>query len=639
MRNEQLYIDGELVDLDEDTKITLNIKSNLFTDLSKIVSNNSYTIKLPKTVRNQRIIEHADLPACDTDYPREYHQARYFRNGIEIIPDGKAVLMSCKEDIEIAITWGNIVALSSIIEGDKKLTDLPQISEGGPYEGPDYRLWKDWGENDPDVYPYIDYGFNKEEETVWYHPVEYVSKTMERICESNGVSITFPEEVSDMLGKMFVPLLTRNDSEEFAEMCSIDFIVEGIEYDNIVDQYTLYFEENQASNYYGRADWLPDSGRRTNAYCSFISNGIPKLTGEVEVIIQSSETPSEVVLNVHKENEDNTGANVETDSILEIIPFEISPVEDHEGYYKLFFSFEDEQTSVLDNNMGTTYGYMKFSFAYLPNGGKVISAEGNIKVMNIAEKVMLQNQIGSGTSTREGRFWIVPNLPDIKQIDFIKAIANILGVFAVSDEENNIRFVSFDALYKNVDKALDWTKNVVADTLDNKPKEISYTIDKFAQRNNVKWAEDDTVRGEYDSYIVVDDNTLDYEVDLITLPFAATDFYGGKAKIPLYTYDDSLGIQYNGDLEPRLLLISGNSGTFKGLDWATLISENYASYQKVIRRPVVIKEKIEISDVELREIDVTVPVYLAQYGRYYAIISIKAEDTGICECELLQLEV
>ena len=61
MRNDLLFIDGELVDLDDSTKITLNYKSNLFTDLSKIVSNNSYTIKLPKTVRNQRIIKHSDL--------------------------------------------------------------------------------------------------------------------------------------------------------------------------------------------------------------------------------------------------------------------------------------------------------------------------------------------------------------------------------------------------------------------------------------------------------------------------------------------------------------------------------------------------------------------------------------------------
>ncbi len=43
--------------------------------------------------------------------------------------------------------------------------------------------------------------------------------------------------------------------------------------------------------------------------------------------------------------------------------------------------------------------------------------------------------------------------------------------------------------------------------------------------------------------------------------------------------------------------------------------------------PKVITEKIEINDIELRDLDMTVPIYLAQYGRYYAIISIKAEDT------------
>ena len=59
----------------------------------------------------------------------------------------------------------------------------------------------------------------------------------------------------------------------------------------------------------------------------------------------------------------------------------------------------------------------------------------------------------------------------------------------------------------------------------------------------------------------------------------------------------------------------------------------------MVHNPVVITEKIEINDIELKELDVTVPVYLDQYGRYYAIISVKAEDTGICECKLLQLEV
>lgn len=45
----------------------------------------------------------------------------------------------------------------------------------------------------------------------------------------------------------------------------------------------------------------------------------------------------------------------------------------------------------------------------------------------------------------------------------------------------------------------------------------------------------------------------------------------------------------------------------------------------MIREPKVITELIEIREYELRDLDMSIPVYLAQYGKYYAIISIKAE--------------
>ena len=51
MIRDELYINGDKVDVG-DTDISLNYKSNLLTDISKIVSNNSYTIKLPKTAKN-----------------------------------------------------------------------------------------------------------------------------------------------------------------------------------------------------------------------------------------------------------------------------------------------------------------------------------------------------------------------------------------------------------------------------------------------------------------------------------------------------------------------------------------------------------------------------------------------------------
>lgn len=631
MRDEMLFIDGELVDLDEDTKITLNIKSNLFTDLSKIVSNNSYTIKLPKTVRNQRIIEHADLPACNTDYSRKYHNGRYFRNGIEIIPNAKVVLISVGEKIELAMTWGNYVALSNIIEGDKLLTDLPEISGDNASEGRDYVEWKKLAVHNT-TFPKVDYGFNEEETSVWYHPALSVKNIIERITKNTGVAFIFPEEKQEVIDKLIVPLLTRNESEEYAEMCSVTLAVTGSIKDDQVNQYTLYFEDSLHSNYYGRM-------AANTTYTSYITNGKPRLSGDFSVIVQSQSTPSSVVLNVHKANTDNQGANIELDTILEIEPVDIQKV-DENNLYRIVFSFKDVETSsLLDNKFGGHMSSMRFSFANLD--GSTVSAEGSFKIMNIAEKVLIIRKTGTGAwgdTYTDGRFWLVPNLPDIKQIDFLKAIASILGLFVVSGLDDSIIFVSVDTLISNKDIAKDWTKKVIAEYVDNKPKSIEFVLDGFYQRNNYKWKEDDSVLGNYDSYLEVDNETIDYEDDVVVLPFAATDTPMVLPKIPLYSYDEQGNIEYS-TVEPRILKLDGINGSFKNMDWETILKENYSSFQNIIRKPIIIKEKIEISDIELREIDVTIPVYLAQYGRYYAIISIKAENTGICECELLQLEV
>ena len=114
---------------------------------------------------------------------------------------------------------------------------------------------------------------------------------------------------------------------------------------------------------------------------------------------------------------------------------------------------------------------------------------------------------------------------------------------------------------------------------------------------------------------------------------------GGIATIPLYSYTSDGALQYNESTDPRLLVLKNdNTATFDGLDWNTIIENNYKSYQKYIREPKIITELVEIRDHELRNLDMSVPVYLAQYGKYYAVISIKAEKTGICECKLFQLD-
>lgn len=69
MTDQQLYIDGVLMDLPESTDVVLDIKSNLFRDVTKMTSNYTYTIQLPRTVHNLSVLQQADRPKSGSRYP------------------------------------------------------------------------------------------------------------------------------------------------------------------------------------------------------------------------------------------------------------------------------------------------------------------------------------------------------------------------------------------------------------------------------------------------------------------------------------------------------------------------------------------------------------------------------------------
>ena len=589
---DMLYINGELVDLSDGVDITLNYKSNMLTDLSKIVGNNSYTIKLPKTSRNLRIIGGADVPSSVTSFPREYHSARYFRNGVEIVPDGRAVLLSVGDSIEIALIWGNTSALFKIVEDGKSLSEIEGVAD-----------YVDWNSNvmadtynglDDVLFSSIYLYLNTTNPGAALHPSVRSTYIFNLLKSKYGLSMEFPDESKDFVNSLIFPLLTRNG---------------------------------------GYANRMNNQG---NYILSDLSGGnaVSKVGNEFDNVFEILEGGTDLGV---------LGLKVKVDCHVVITP----------SFKSLFIgaslqygseSFTEKTvylpySAVTDNGL-TYYHYNEPIEVDLTAGGSFRVA-GTFPTSTGAGGIMYNFGAQPKEVQLGDKFPIVENLPDIKIVDFVKAIASMAGLFIVpSKDGNTIKFVSFNAL-GNRSNALDWSDKLIPRGHTNTPINIRYTLDEFAKNNRMRYAEDDTVATWADGNIIVGDDTLDYERDAVELPFAPSDDMLGYASIKLYEYNDE-GVPELQDVEYRVLreinMGGYSTGTFDGLHWSTLIANHYSTYQNAVKSPVVITERILLDELSLRDLDMSKPVYLRQYGKYYAIVEVKAPSDGVCECKLLQLE-
>lgn len=601
MTRDELYINGDKVDVG-DTDISLNYKSNLLTDISKIVSNNSYTIKLPKTAKNLALIECAHLPSSTTKFPYLKHVGNVLRNGIIIVKDANVVLLSVSEYIETALSWGNVTNFAEIVSSDKKLTDL----EYGTEEGTDWVVWNNKGSNSAQ-FPLINYGFNSGDSNVWYHPAITVKLILEKIQEESGVTFNFPSDKKTFIDKMIVPLLTRNDSQKINDAFPSSLKMVGYV---IVESTFSYLK----LNYIG--DSTQQYASVGGPYGDRLYTKYPitlKVKGTIEMLVKynSGMDVNNQYLNLRVSQSDSSG-NISSVSTIER--------KNYAAYIeapnvRLLFNFDDLVSIESDE-------FMHFTI-------KAIATGASSSVLSLT--VYDRNEISFGE-----KFPLVPNLPDIKQIDFIKAVASMVGLFALPDGENGIKFIPFDNLSANKSKAVDWTNRVIMAYNSVTPRNLQYTLDNIAQNNWFRYKEDDNVMGNYDGNIQVDDATIEYERDAITLPFSACSTKGGVAYIPLYSYNEEGELEYN-KTNPRILLLDGTKGIFKGLEWTTLIANNYQTYKGLINNAKVVTEYIRLNSIELRDLEMDIPVYLAQYGCYLAIIEIKTKENDICECKLLKM--
>ena len=618
---EELYINGETVDIKPDAATTLNYKSNLLGDISKITSSNSQTIQCPKTTRNRKIFDNPGAPAYVSDKRYNRYSARLVRNGIEIVRVGYAVLLSSSETYEIALYWGVMANFQAWVDKAAKLNELTgteALTWGANITATSLSQMKSAG------YGYAKYDCGVSNTSLAnIHPSVTAWWVLNRIATQAGFTFEIPDKHKLALRGIAIPCLSRNASAASNQAEATVSTYPFLQNSNGFWGYSI--AGNNGTDKHGVFD--PDDNtkiRKVDGATKVIISIIDKSGSQLGMTLYSNDSgafPSRVYVRATQYNDNS---ETTTQIAVSIGSSAVSSSTGMYAYQKTYY-FADINEELLWGR----YDYLRL-FPHNGSGRIVGSRLGNTK-LTITED--FESIIYPST------YPIPQNLPEISQIDYIKAICGMLGIFAVPDPANvnNLKFVSLDTLQENKVQACDWSDKL-ARSNDDEPKTTEYKINDYCRNNYFRYKEDDTVSTNADGNLKIDSEILDAENTVITLPFAPSD---GSTIRHYELNDDGTAVDAVQVKDRIMRLISDGSGlamlTFDGLDFTTLLSKYYSTLSRLLNGVITIAEQVMLDEYDLKSLDYSIPFYLRQYGKFYGIVSIRSTANKACEVKAIQL--
>ena len=590
---EELYIKGESVDLG-DSEITLNFKSNLLGDISKITASNSYTIKLPRTNKNIRLLDFPDVAGHESYMMRDYFNAEYYRNGVKLF-DAKAVLISCSEDgFDVALTWGMSEKFIQLMNDDKSIQEFADMAlpwnssttyDNGLVDG---QLSHGYIRHNAG----IDVDSNRDK--IFIHPSVNCMRLLEEIASYYGLTMDWGS-YKQYIELLYLPLISQKASSKY------NFFEANIT--GTLDSDIKYVKFTQIN----RVDGINISN--TETYGDVVRIYETSLDWELDILIYTNKhnTLNVVELAFYSNAQYIKSLQISSNDIglcayKGVIPFDIT-------------EYSNITIRIRINN-GALLGIIK----------------SYIKIFSEDVQSVSYNQY----------YPIGSNLPDISVVDFIKQICWLFGLFAIKSD-TGVSFISVNKIIDNKNKAVDWSKKLVPTGWT--AKETSYTFGDFAQKNYFRYEENENAKSA-DGYMVVQNKTLDYEKDLLKLPYTAGGDNGDMRAVPYFKWSDDgtiVELEDCGDRIMQLVISFDSQGKEDArLDFSDLKFQNrvsrfgLSSYQDLIKSPFVIKDTFRLTEIDLKNLDYTIPVYIERYAAFFAIISIKSQG-DYSECELLKL--
>lgn len=625
---DRLFIDNKEVEFGGEVGIYLTYRSNIMNpDISKILGNNSSTIKIPHTLHNASIIENAQMVTSDTRFPYIKHSADVLRDGIMLIQGATVILLrTTPEEYEMSLVWGVSEGLRQMAEEDAPLSVLADYLTTQKVE------WKASGAGSV-LMPTALYGQMGLKYT--YHPVVSLMEIMQAIMTKYNAQMTIPDKVAQELRELVMPVLKGAQQKSTITMqkaASAQGDFTGvIAWDNVQSgsyNYGLTITKDDVKIVGVEANIVAYSGSWSNAaddvieeqsyYLSLIKRTPREEDGKTEY--EESEVLKIPCVRAENVLHPQYQACVKVQFIASL-----------EGDYEAMNTNDEILVRISDD---------RDNARYLLDGWDTSTLT-----------LTMQKQ-----STEVGEYYhIGENLPDLGIMKWMKGVMQMLGVFAFQGNDGNIYLTSYTSFFSQTSNARDWSEYLCM-TSTHASEDQEFKADGFARKNWVRYKNDDNIM-KMDSFFTVDSEALEAEGDYLSLPFDAVEKVEGDpvrpsiAKIPMYSVEGERGddgVMYytvkRNNSEEKKAHVLRNVETQEGyylsrgyLSWEYLLQKHYQGIIQSIQQAHYITATFYLDAPTLQKVDFRYPIYLSQYASYFAIIEIKTKANNLAEVKLLKL--
>lgn len=609
MNNKEVYINGVLCDLDEtNNPIQLVYAINDLAELKDRQAYSTNAFKLPPTQNNLTACGFPNNANLIQEPAYRKNTAKIVQGGIEVLPNGIAIINKTSKDIEVQILSGLIGFFDQL--GDKNIRDLDlsnfdhfwNLGTVANSQTNEYGF----------IYPVIDYGDISETERSAdvrkLRPATFRKTIIEAIISEAGYTASGSYTSYDKYNRSIVAFSndTFNHGPGYSDlingykMSARKTVDEGV-FPNVTERLVVFQDDSTTDPY---------------DLWNFNKDGyVSPLAMKVSVVVKYTITqrnmplvnnPREIYMILQRSyNGGSTWIDEVTNQTLS------------NGMTEQTF-YDQQLEAVLDVAPGH---FIRVVLKKAVNRSYCIIHQGaSISINPIKEDVIYGSEIQ-----------LASTLPDISQKNFFKDFLQNFGLIVIPDNyKKELLLINMEDVYANKPIADDITDRLI-DSQDN----VSYSLTGYGINNYGKYKDDDgVVDGLGDGVMVFDNLTLNDSVTLFTSVFAATETAIKLGGIPIPQINK--GTDFKTKTQPRILLnklfnssldfFDGagsqsvqmiSAPVFAGLDYQTLFDENYPEIKRMLFRPFVVTKLILLKEIHIANIDWRIPVYDKKSSSYY----------------------